>query len=63
MIRKKLAPDLIRGGNRFSEKICSTNNWSADRFDFEAIALGNGGRAMSIALTLQNTWIRTSPTR
>jgi hypothetical protein len=21
MIRKKLAPDLIRGGNRFSEKI------------------------------------------
>jgi len=28
MIPKKPAPDLIRGGNRFSEKIMLNKNWT-----------------------------------
>jgi hypothetical protein len=31
MIPKKPAPDLIRGGHRFSEKIMRKGNWRPDR--------------------------------
>jgi hypothetical protein len=30
MIPKKPAPDVIRGGHRFSEKICSNNRLERD---------------------------------
>jgi hypothetical protein len=39
MIRKKPAPDLIRGGNRFSEKIVPMRNMKPQSIQFEAIAL------------------------
>ena len=38
MIRKKPAPDLIRGGNRFSEKIMPIKSLEPQSILFEAIA-------------------------
>jgi len=40
MIRKKLAPDLIRGGDRFSEKDhASSNTSSGNRFSLKRLQL------------------------
>jgi Ala-tRNA(Pro) deacylase len=51
---EKACPGLDPGWKPvFQKDHAPPNNESADRFNLEAIALGNGGRAMSIALTLQ----------
>jgi len=39
MIRKKPAPDVIRGGNRFSEKIMPRQYAEPQSMQFETIAL------------------------